>query len=165
MVLRHRPEVAGVQPDDHGWVLIDQLIQGSQGRLDRPVIEDVVATDGKRRFEISPDGKSIRASQGHSFPVDLELDPIKPPDFLYHGTYSGAIISILREGIKRMDRHHVHMAEEPESAESIGMRHGAGIVFRIDAKAMFESGHKFYRSKNGVWLTDHVPPLYLTRMR
>lgn len=161
LVLRHNPSAANVTADAEGWVDIDALIRGSHGRLTRPIINDIVATNNKQRFAISEDGKRIRARQGHSFPVDLGLVPVTPPDVLYHGTYPNAVPMIMKEGLKKMKRQHVHMAAETATASSVGMRHGTPIVFRVDAKAMLASGHKFYCSENGVWLTEHVPPEFL----
>lgn len=165
LVLRHKPEVANVQMDAHGWVDIQDLIRGSRGRLTRDTVQEAVATDPKGRFALSPDGKKIRATQGHSVPVDLELVAVEPPTFLYHGTTYKVFDAIRRDGIKKMDRHHVHLAEELGTAESIGIRKGSPVVFRIRAKDMHEFGHKFYRSENGVWLVDFVPPDFVTQER
>jgi putative RNA 2'-phosphotransferase len=161
LVLRHKPSAAHVTADAQGWVDIAALIAGSQGRLTRPIIEEIVATNNKQRFAISEDGKKIRAKQGHSIPIDLQLEPVIPPDVLYHGTYPGAVPSIGREGLNKMQRHHVHMAEDTTTATSVGMRKGAPVVFIVNAKAMHAAGFKFYRSENGVWLADRVPPEFL----
>lgn len=164
LVLRHKPSVANVTADAEGWVDLEAMILGSRGVLTRSLVMDIVATNNKQRFAISEDGKKIRAKQGHSIPVNLKLEPVVPPDVLYHGTYPDVVRDILRDGLKKMQRHHVHMAEDLGTATSVGMRKGAPIVFRIDAKVMHDMGHKFYRSENGVWLVDHVPPEYLKRL-
>ena len=161
LVLRHKPHYARVAADAQGWVDIEALILGSDGRLTRPIIEEVVATNNKQRFAISEDGKRIRAKQGHSFPVDLGLMAIVPPDVLYHGTYPGALSAILREGLKKMGRHHVHMADEVKTATTVGLRRGAPVILQVNAKGMTQAGFQFFCSENGVWLTDHVPPEFL----
>ena len=161
LVLRHQPQVANVTLDAQGWVDIDALIAGSNGRLDRASIDAAVADNDKQRFGVSADGKRIRARQGHSIPVDLSLVPVSPPDFLYHGTNVKAYDTIHIEGLKKMARQHVHMAVEIGTARSVGMRHGSEVVIRIDAGEMHLAGFEFYKSENGVWLTDHVPAQFL----
>lgn len=163
-VLRHNPDLANVTADAEGWVNIDDMVRGSWNRLTRSMVYEVAATNNKQRFAISEDGKMIRALQGHSFRVDLKLEPTEPPDVLYHGTFSNVVQIILRDGLKKMARNHVHMAVDTKTANSVGLRHGAPILFKIDAKLMHEMGHNFYRSENGVWLADYVPPDYLKRI-
>jgi putative RNA 2'-phosphotransferase len=164
LVLRHKPSAANVTADAEGWVDLEGMIRGSMGILTRELVMDIVATNNKQRFAVSEDGKKIRAKQGHSIPVDLKLEPVKPPEFLYHGTEHAVTRVILAEGLKKMRRHHVHMAEETGTAVKVGMRHGSPVVFRIDAGKMHEFGHTFYRSENGVWLVEYVPPEYLKRV-
>ena len=106
----------------------------------------------------------IRANQGHSVTVDLELEPVQPPAVLYHGTGYSAAETITREGLRRMGRHHVHLSSDRETARVVGARHGRPVVFAVDAAAMRAAGHLFYRSDNGVWLVDHVPPGYLRQL-
>lgn len=161
LVLRHNPSAAHVNADAEGWVDLEGMIRGSHGRLTRELVMEIVATNNKHRFAISEDGKKIRAKQGHSIPIDLKLEPKTPPEVLYHGTYPGATKAILREGLKRMNRHHVHMAMDTNTANTVGMRKGAPVLLQIEAKAMHAAGYKFYQSENGVWLTDHVPPDFL----
>lgn len=161
LVLRHQPQVANVTLDAQGWVPIDALIAGSNGRLDRASIDAAVADNDKQRFGVSADGKRIRARQGHSIPVDLSLVPERPPQFLYHGTNVKAYGRIEIEGLKKMDRQHVHMATETSTAVTVGMRQGSAVVIRIEALAMHHAGFEFFKSENGVWLTDHVPAQFL----
>lgn len=165
LVLRHEPSAANVSLDAEGWVYVDYLINGSGGKLTRSIIDEVVSTNDKQRFAISDDGKWIRANQGHSVVVDLKLKPEVPPEFLYHGTNYQVTRVILSEGLKKMQRHHVHMAEETGTAVKVGMRQGAPVVFRIDAKKMHDFGHEFFKSENGVWLVDYVPPDFLRRVQ
>lgn len=161
LVLRHKPQTANVTPDAFGWVDIEALIEGSRGKLTRGLIDAVVVENDKQRFAVSQDGKRIRARQGHSFPVELDLQPLPPPDVLYHGTYVSALGAIQREGLKKMQRHHVHLAAETGTATSVGMRRGAPVILVIDAKAMHLEGYTFYCSENGVWLVDAVPVKYI----
>ena len=165
LVLRHRPEVVGSSLDDNGWMEVDALIEGAaaNGRtLTRELIDEVVATNDKRRFVTSDDGRRIRASQGHSLAaVDLGLSPTKPPDVLFHGTVERFVASIRRQGLQKRSRQHVHLSADRETATKVGSRRGKPVVLRIDAGGMTKVGAVFYRSDNGVWLTDHVPPKFI----
>lgn len=155
--LRHESNL--VTPDHRGWVLLDDLLQVSPDWVTREAVEEAVLNNDKQRFILL--WGRIRANQGHSIEVDLEMEPVEPPDFLYHGTYPRAVGPIRREGIRKMGRHHVHMASETSTAVTVGRRSGTPVVLHIDARRMAENGHVFYRSENGVWLTDHVPPEYI----
>jgi putative RNA 2'-phosphotransferase len=161
-VLRHRPDSAGLTLDAAGWADVDQLLAAL--RLTRAELDEVVARNNKRRFSLDPTGTLIRANQGHSVAVDLQLEPVEPPAVLYHGTGHGAAETITREGLRKMARHHVHLSSDRETARVVGARHGRPVVFAVDAAAMRAAGHLFYRSDNGVWLVDHVPPAYLRRL-
>ena len=164
LVLRHRPELIGIELDPQGWVAIDVLLARCTARgrsLSRDELLEIVATSPKRRFALSDDGERIRANQGHSVEVDLGLAPREPPDVLFHGTVAAALPAIRAEGLARMDRHHVHLSADEATAKLVGSRRGAPVVLRIDAKAMHRDGHVFFVADNGVWLTDHVPPQYL----
>ncbi|MEN9355626.1 MAG: hypothetical protein RL318_2951 [Fibrobacterota bacterium] len=166
LVLRHAPETIALSLDAHGWASLDELIEksrlhGSGITLDE--ILEIVATNEKKRFEISLDDERIRAVQGHSITVDLELDPATPPDMLFHGTSQSNVEAILREGILRMKRQHVHLSHEKETAAKVGMRHGKPVVLKVDSGRMHREGHIFGISRNGVWLVDVVPPEYLSR--
>lgn len=131
--------------------------------ISRAELEAVVAGNDKQRFAFDETGERIRANQGHSVEVDLGLEPIEPPAQLYHGTSSHVAGRIGRDGLQRMRRHHVHLSADPTTARAVGARHGPPVIFVIDAAAMAAAGHRFYRSANGVWLTDAVPPAYLRR--
>lgn len=159
LVLRHRPEVIGLTLDANGWAEIDALIRLSQAQhpLDLALIEQVVATNSKQRFAISDDGLGIRARQGHSIDVDLGLAPLAPPEWLFHGTATRFVDSIRREGLRKQRRQHVHLSADADTAAKVGARHGAPAILRVRAGAMATAGFAFYRSENGVWLTDAVP--------
>jgi putative RNA 2'-phosphotransferase len=165
LVLRHQPDTIGLELDPQGWVAVDDLIRraGAHGRrLTRAMIEEVVATNDKQRFSLSADRSKIRARQGHSIPVDLGLEPVKPPPVLFHGTATRFLESILREGLEPSGRQHVHLSPDEETVVRVGRRHGKPVVLRIDAAGMDAAGHRFYLSENGVWLTDTVPPRFVT---
>jgi len=162
--LRHQPERLGLELAPGGWIRVDALLSACarhQFPLSRAELEEVVARNDKQRFSFDPSGTRIRANQGHSVAVDLELEPQVPPDLLYHGTGHRVADTIAAHGIAKMSRHHVHLSADMETAIKVGARHGKPVVFAVDAAAMHRDGHLFYRSQNGVWLVDAVPPRYL----
>ncbi|MBP0450149.1 MULTISPECIES: RNA 2'-phosphotransferase [unclassified Kitasatospora] len=165
-ILRHEPERIGVTLDAAGWVRVDVLLAAlaAKGkRLSRAELDHVVATNNKRRFAYSDDGLSIRASQGHTVAVDLGLAAAEPPAVLFHGTASRNLPSIFREGLRAMARQDVHLSADTDTATRVGARHGRPVVLSVDAAAMAAAGHEFRISANGVWLTDAVPPEYLSQ--
>ncbi|SDT46198.1 putative RNA 2'-phosphotransferase [Streptomyces sp. TLI_053] len=165
-ILRHEPERAGITLDPAGWVRVDVLLAALAAggtRLSRAELDHVVATNNKRRFAYSPDGLSIRASQGHTVAVDLGLAAAVPPPVLFHGTATRSLGVILREGLRPMARQDVHLSADSATATRVGSRHGRPVVLVVDAAAMAAAGHEFRVSDNGVWLTDAVPPEYLSR--
>ena len=167
LVLRHKPQTIGLELDDQGWASVDELIAaaGKQGtKLRSELIEEVVATNDKKRFALSEDGSRIRANQGHSVKVDLGLEPVAPPEFLYHGTATRFMASIRTQGLKPSGRHHVHLSPDRETAVKVGSRRGVPVVLRVEAGRMHAEGTVFYCSDNGVWLTDRVPPEFFEAM-
>jgi putative RNA 2'-phosphotransferase len=164
-VLRHAPEEISLALDEGGWVATDELIAKARAHgqdLTSDILREIVATNDKKRFILSPDGMRIRAAQGHSVAVDLELAPVDPPAVLYHGTAASVLDSILAEGLKPQTRRHVHLSADPETARKVGMRHGKPVILLVAADRMRNDGLLFYRADNGVWLTGPVAPLYLT---
>ncbi len=163
-VLRHAPESIGVTMDGGGWVEIDELIEKAapQQVLGRSLLEQVVADSAKQRFAISEDGNRIRANQGHSIDVELGLTPTTPPSTLYHGTAERFLDAINADGLLPGDRQHVHLSPDRATATAVGRRHGKPVVLTVDSGAMHRAGSRFYRSENGVWLTDSVPARWLT---
>ena len=162
--LRHRPERLGLALAPGGWVEVEALLAACAAHgmpLAREELEEVVARNDKRRFAFDATGERIRASQGHSVPVDLGLEPEVPRGPLFHGTGAGRLAAIRREGLRPMGRHHVHLSPDRETATRVGARHGPPVVLEVDAPAMARDGRVFFRSENGVWLTDEVPPRYL----
>ena len=162
--LRHQPEALGLTLEPGGWVAVDALLAGMARHgvaTSRADLEEIVARNNKQRFAFDETGQRIRASQGHSVLVDLQLTPLSPPEALYHGTSQATVAVILRDGLRKMRRQHVHLTAEIATAANVGSRHGAPAVLLVDAAAMARDGHLFYRSENGVWLTESVPPRYL----
>jgi putative RNA 2'-phosphotransferase len=163
-VLRHQPGSVGLTLDEAGWVDVDALLSALARHglpLTRDELGHVVATNDKRRFSFDATGTRIRASQGHSRPVDLGYAPARPPDVLFHGTVGRFLPAILAEGLRPGSRHAVHLSPDAATARTVGARRGRPVVLRVDAAAMATDGHAFSRSDNGVWLTDAVPPRYL----
>ena len=164
LILRHNPSRIGLSLDAQGWVEVDALLAAANRHdvpLTRALLERVVAENNKQRFVLSADGRQIRANQGHSLPVDLGLEPIEPPELLYHGTADRFVDNIRREGVLPRRRIHVHLSPDVRTAESVGRRHGQPIVLTIRAAAMHHDGFEFYQAANGVWLTAYVPPAYI----
>jgi len=164
LVLRHQPEKLNLSLDTAGWTEVNDLLQKLNNKgyeVDRAKLEEVVATNDKQRFAFSKDGTKIRANQGHSIPIALEYAPTKPPAILYHGTALKNKESILQSGITKHKRHHVHLSADKSTATNVGQRHGKPIIFVINTEQMHKDGILFYRSDNGVWLTDEVHPKYL----
>ena len=166
MTLRHKPEALGLAMDEHGWVETQALIEKLNAiqPFDMETLEEIVRTDSKQRYAFSADKSRIRANQGHSLPVDQELLPQEPPKTLWHGTATRFAESIERQGLKPMNRQYVHLSDDTQTAILVGRRHGSPLIYEVDAEAMFKAGYSFYRSENGVWLADAVPPAYLKRM-
>ncbi|MFO1078475.1 MAG: RNA 2'-phosphotransferase [Planctomycetota bacterium] len=163
-VLRHRPGSIGVTLDEHGWVAVDELLAraAAVGRiLDRATLGAIVAADDKQRFTLSEDGNRIRAAQGHSIDVELGLEPVVPPETLYHGTATRFLDAIRAEGLRPGGRRHVHLSADEATAVAVGKRHGKPVVLRVAAGEMHRQGHVFHRADNGVWLTRVVPPVFL----
>jgi putative RNA 2'-phosphotransferase len=166
LVLRHDPSAAGVTLDAEGWVGVDELLAGA-ARHSFPFtlaeLEQVVQTSDKQRFALSPDAKRIRANQGHSISVELNLKQETPPSLLYHGTVERFLTSIIENGLEKRARQHVHLSADVITATRVGGRRGKPVVLTIAAANMHSAGFSFFRSENGVWLTDHVPPQYISR--
>ena len=164
LVLRHKPEEAGITLDEHGWADVDDLVAGMSARhpLSIEILEEIVATDSKGRYSFNEDHSMIRANQGHSVDVDVELEEKEPPKILYHGTAGRFLDSILAQGLVPKSRLYVHLSADEATAIKVGHRHGSPVVLSIDAFMMYNAGIKFYLSKNGVWLTKHVPSQYIS---
>jgi putative RNA 2'-phosphotransferase len=163
--LRHAPERIGIELDSAGWVDVDVLLTAlaAHGKgMSRADLDRVVAENDKRRFAFDATGTRIRASQGHSVEVDLDLPVAIPPDLLYHGTVAAFLPAILRTGLRPMNRHDVHLSHDAGTATTVGARRGTATVLTVDAGRMARDGHEFRVSANGVWLARAVPPEYLT---
>lgn len=164
LVLRHQPDVIGVTLDDNGWASVMELMEGIQRkgiRIDSDLLDEVVATNDKKRFAFNEDKTKIRANQGHSVKVDVELREAEPPEILYHGTVLRFVDSIRVEGLKPMNRQHVHLSKQVSAAQQVGARRGKPILLKVRALEMHQQGFKFYLSENGVWLTELVAPEFI----
>ncbi len=164
LVLRHRPQAAGLSLDQGGWARVDELLAGARRvgvPLDEVTLRQVVQQNDKRRFILSADGLKIRANQGHSIPVDLGLEALTPPELLYHGTATRFLESIRRQGLVAGNRNHVHLSPDQHTAVKVGQRHGKPVVLTVQAGRMRQDGLKFYLAANGVWLVDRAPVEYL----
>jgi putative RNA 2'-phosphotransferase len=145
--------------DQSGWADVQELIQKAD-RFTMEELEYIVANNNKKRFAFNSDKTKIRASQGHSIDIDLNYKESRPPAALYHGTATRFVDKIMKDGLKKMNRHHVHLSDDCKTAVEVGRRHGKAVVFKIWTSQMYEDGFKFYISDNGVWLTEHVPEKY-----
>ena len=166
LILRHKPQVIGITLDEHGWADVKELIDGvnrSEGHyLDQEILEEIVRTDEKQRYSFNESHTLIRANQGHSIPVDVELEKRSPPDILWHGTGEKYVASIKEGGLLPKTRLYVHLSSDMETAKKVGSRHGKPVVFRVDCREMEQDGYEFFLSANNVWLTKEVPAAYLT---
>lgn len=167
LILRHKPEVIDIKLDEHGWADVDELLAGMnrQGRfINRELLDEIVKTNNKKRYQYNDDLTKIRANQGHSINVDVNLQEKIPPNTLYHGTALRYLYEIKLFGIKKMNRLYVHLSKDKETAINVGKRHGKAIILEIDTKKMLNDGHKFYYSNNGVWLCDDINFKYVRRI-
>lgn len=165
LILRHKPEAIGIALDEHGWANVNELIEGIRKTrtFHLEMLEEIVRTDSKQRYSFNEDKTLIRANQGHSVPVDVELPAAAPPQYLYHGTGMKYVESIDQTGLIPKSRLYVHLSADEETAVKVGSRHGKPVVYQVDSGRMQEDGYVFYRSVNGVWLIKAVPAEYLSR--
>ena len=165
LILRHKPEVIGISLDEHGWANVDELIAGVSKThpLDMAILEQIVAEDEKQRYSFNEDKTLIRANQGHSIPVDVELEETEPPEELWHGTGEKYVNSIDAQGLIPKSRLYVHLSKDEDTAVKVGQRHGKPVLYIVKAGEMHREGYKFFLSKNGVWLTKEVPVKYLIK--
>jgi putative RNA 2'-phosphotransferase len=161
LILRHKPEAAGLTLDAEGWAEVDLILAATGLIADRAHLERIVATNDKKRFVLSGDGRLIRAAQGHSVSVDLGLKPVAPPEVLYHGTATRFLDPIRAEGLKPGSRQFVHLSKDEATAVKVGQRHGRPVVLRVAASDAHAAGQRFCLADNGVWLSDALAPRYL----
>ncbi len=166
LILRHKPQTIGITLDEHGWANVDELIEGVSKThpMTMEDLERIVAQDDKQRYSFNEDKTLIRANQGHSIPVDVELEEVEPPEILYHGTGEKFVASIEEQGLIAKSRLYVHLSGDVETANKVGIRHGKPVIYKVKSGEMGRNGFKFFRSVNGVWLIKHVPVEYLERM-
>ena len=162
LVLRHQPQTIGINLSSDGWVEVDELLAAinrhpNNIRLDRKTLEQVVSSNDKQRFEFDEARTSIRARQGHSVEVNLGYQPTAPPETLLHGTPRKFVASIRETGLKKMNRHHVHLHTDLKTASAVGARRGDSVILSVRSGDMHRAGFEFFVTENGVWLTDFVP--------
>lgn len=167
LILRHKPEVIGITLDKHGWADVNELIKGiAKTKLfNMKILEEIVRTDNKQRYSFNADKTKIRANQGHSVPVDVELEQKTPPDYLWHGTGQKYVPFIDKQGLLPKSRLYVHLSSDEKTAITVGSRHGIPVIYKIHSGQMAEQGYEFYCSVNGVWLTKEVPVKYLEKIK
>ena len=165
LILRHKPEAIGVSLDEHGWANVEDLVAGiaKDNDFNIEMLEEIVATDKKQRYSFNEDRTLIRANQGHSIPVDVELERVAPPEYLWHGTGEKYVASIDEAGLIQKSRLYVHLSGDEETAMKVGKRHGEPVLYRVLSGKMQQDGYAFFRSVNGVWLTKQVPVCYLEK--
>ena len=165
LILRHKPETIGIMLDKHGWANVKELIEGVSKTypIDIGILEEIVRTDEKQRYSFNEDKTHIRANQGHSIDVAVELDILEPPVYLFHGTGKKYEETIDRDGLISKSRLYVHLSKDVETAINVGKRHGEPVIYLVDSRKMHQDGYTFYRSVNGVWMTNNVPAEYLTK--
>lgn len=165
LILRHKPDAIGITLDEHGWANVDELIAGiaKDNEFNMEILEEIVRTDEKQRYSFNEDKTLIRANQGHSIPVDVELEEKEPPEILYHGTGEKFVASIDVQGLIPKSRLYVHLSKDEETAIKVGKRHGKPVIYFVKAKQMYDDGYNFFISANGVWLTKEVPVKYLEK--
>ena len=164
LILRHKPEVIGISLDEHGWANVDELITGivkNNPGFNMETLAEIVKTDNKQRYSFNADKSLIRANQGHSIPVDVELEEKEPPEYLYHGTGEKYVTSINEMGLIPKSRLYVHLSQDTETAAKVGKRYGKEVIYQVAARQMRKDGYPFFLSVNGVWLTKQVPVQYL----
>ena len=164
LVLRHEPQAAGLSLDKAGWVGVAELLAGCARvgvAISQEELREIVGTSDKQRFALSDDGLRIRANQGHSVEVELGYEPAAPPEVLYHGTADRFADSIRAQGLVKGNRHHVHLSERIDTASAVGQRHGKLLLLHVRSGDMHRAGISFYKTPNGVWLTDSVPTEFL----
>lgn len=168
LILRHKPETIGISLDEHGWADVKELINGinasGSDHLDMDLLEEIVRTDEKQRYSFNEDHTLIRANQGHSIPVDVELEEKVPPAVLYHGTGEKYVASIDEHGLIPKSRLYVHLSADTPTAKKVGSRHGKPVIYCVDCSQMTADGYAFYLSANQVWLTKAVPAKYLKKI-
>jgi len=164
LILRHSPETIDLQLDENGWAEVEELLSKSalhRQPFTKEELEAIVADNDKQRFSFNDDHSKIRANQGHSVNIQLDLAPQEPPAVLYHGTVQKFLPNIQQEGLQKMSRQHVHLSEDKETAKKVGSRRGVPVILNVRSGQMQEDGMLFYLSENGVWLTDSVPVKYI----
>lgn len=163
LILRHKPEVINLSLDLNGWANVDELLDGinkSGKSINMEKLEKIVEHNNKKRYIFNDDKTKIRANQGHSIKVDVELKQKIPPQFLYHGTAVKNLVGIKKYGIQKQNRLHVHLSSDVDTAYKVGSRHGKPCILKVNSAQMHNDGYIFYLSNNNVWLCEMVNEKY-----
>lgn len=159
-ILRHNPEQFNLTMDDFGWVDVQKLVDAMN--INTAMLVSIVNEDSKGRYAFNEDTTLIRATQGHSRPVILDIvNIVEVFQPVYHGTATRFLDSILAQGLIPNGRQYVHMAYDLQQAEETGRRHGKPVVLLVNVNQAIKDGIKFIKSQNGYVLTEHVPAKYL----
>ncbi len=165
LIIRHEPQKIGLTLDDAGWANVNELLAGLKSKnheISFDQLKELVASNDKQRYSFNEDQTRIRANQGHSLNLDLQLEAQEPPEMLYHGTATRFLDSINEKGLVKGSRHHVHLSSNESTAQQVGSRHGKPVVLKIASGEMYKNGYMFYCSENLVWLTDQVPTEFIS---
>lgn len=164
--LRHEPWVYELELDESGWVSVDELLDAvhriglSWEHVSQQDLVDMISSSSKRRHEIK--GEKIRALYGHSLPGRIMKIEAAPPELLFHGTAPAALDAILTEGLRPMDRQYVHLSVDVATAEQVGRRKShTPVILGVRAAAARESGLRFWRGNDMVWLSEFVPAEFI----
>lgn len=166
MILRHAPEKIDIKLNSEGFADVEELLlkmNSNREAIDFNTLEYIVNTNAKKRFAFNSDKSMIRANQGHSIEIDHRFKSKVPPEILYHETGQQSVESIIKTGIDKRSRHHVHLSTDIDTATKVGQRHGKPVILEIRALEMTRNGYEFYLSDNNVWLTEFVPNEYINR--
>ncbi len=164
LVLRHRPETIDLTLDAGGWANVDELLLKANVNdvpMDAEMLRDVVEHSERKRFSFNADGTMIRASYGHSIPIDFSPEITEPPEHLFYGTTVPFLPRIFEEGILPQGRMCVHLSPDERTAFEVGLRHGEPAVLTIQAHRMHGDGFTFHHTESGLWLTGQIPPQYI----
>ena len=174
LILRHKPDILGIQLDKRGFVNLDILVERIKkvknfSWVTKRDILSLVESDEKGRFEIKKANKNllIRARYGHNINLDIEIEyeKVEPGSikYLFHGTNSKVLPWILKEGLMPMARKYVHLSPTPEDAYMVGSRRrGKVVILKIDVERYLKDGGIIWKATDKVYLAKHIPPQYLS---
>lgn len=182
-LLRHGANNAGLDMRHDGYAKVSDVLSNPMFRdVNFSQLQEIVTKDQKQRFHLlleprSSDSPSdiwwVRANQGHSLKsVTLDMQPITSAldiPMAVHGTTLSAWEFIATQGLSKMKRNHIHLAQGiPGDNVMSGMRNSSQILIFVDVQKALDAGVLFYLSANGVVLTDgdegFLSPIYFQRV-